>query len=80
MILDSLRFLIDNGRLALHGYVIMENHMHLVASSANLSDEIRNFKSYTARSIIHYLEAQHKGWILHQLSFYKKQHKNDLCR
>jgi REP element-mobilizing transposase RayT len=30
----------------------MENHLHLIGSSANLSKEIGKFKSFTARSII----------------------------
>lgn len=77
ILLDSLKFLIDDGRLALHGYVIMENHMHLLASGENLSKEIKNFKSYTARSIIDLLEEQNNIWILDQLSFYKKQHKSN---
>ncbi|MFO8009612.1 MAG: transposase [Dehalococcoidia bacterium] len=77
IILDSLRFLIDDGRLAIHGYVIMENHIHLIASSENLSEEIKNFKSFTARSIIDHLKAQHNSCILHELSFHRKRHKSD---
>jgi len=77
ILLDSLKFLIDNERLALHSYVIMENHMHLLASGANLSKEIGNLKSYTARSIIDLLEKQHSVSMLNQLSFYKKQHKSN---
>lgn len=52
IVLDSLSFLQRQQRLALYGYVLMENHLHLIASAVNLSKEIGNFKSFTARSII----------------------------
>ncbi len=52
IVLDSLLFLIQNKRIALHGYVLMENHFHAIATSENLIKELGLFKSYTARSII----------------------------
>ena len=52
IIIDSLNLLQCQQRLTLYGYVIMENHLHLIAAAANLSEEIGNFKSFTARSII----------------------------
>ena len=52
IITNSLDFLHSHKRLTLHGYVIMENHLHLIASAENLSKEITTFKSFTARSII----------------------------
>ncbi len=52
ILLDSLGFLIKNNRLILHAYVIMENHLHLVAYAENLAKEIANFKSFTARKCI----------------------------
>jgi REP element-mobilizing transposase RayT len=51
-ILDSCQFLQKQNRWIIYAYVIMENHIHLIASSVNLSKEIGNFKSYTARKII----------------------------
>src|SRR6516162_7460231 len=52
---DSWQFLHDKGRLVLYGYVILENHLHLIASSADLSKEIGDFKSFTARRLIDHL-------------------------
>jgi len=43
IILDSLRYLISCERISLHAYVIMENHLHLIASAENLTKEIANF-------------------------------------
>lgn len=52
IVLDSLRFLQDAQRIAVFGYVVLENHIHLIASAANLSEQIGDFKSFTARKII----------------------------
>ncbi|MUG97640.1 transposase [Scytonema sp. UIC 10036] len=77
IILDSLKFLHQRQRLTLHAYVIMENHLHLIASAATLSKEICNFKSFTARSIIDLLKKDNNNYILNQLEFYKLKHKHD---
>jgi len=77
IILDSLKFLQLENRLQLHAYVILENHLHLIASSSNLQKEIRNFKSFTARQIIEFLKEYKVKYVLDQLKFYKKQHKKD---
>ena len=39
IILDSLQFLHDRHRLSVLGYVILENHLHLIASADNLGKE-----------------------------------------
>lgn len=36
IILDSWQFLQDQQRLTIHGYVILENHLHLVAKAKDL--------------------------------------------
>jgi REP element-mobilizing transposase RayT len=54
VILDSLKFLQDHSRMTVYAYVIMENHLHLVASSLDLSKEFGNFKSFTAHQVIAY--------------------------
>jgi REP element-mobilizing transposase RayT len=77
LLLDSLMFLQNQQRLKLFAYVIMENHLHLLASAAELSKEIGNFKSFTARQIVDYLEEKKHVSLLKQLSFYKSEHKKD---
>ena len=74
---DSWQFLQDNQRLTLYGYVILENHLHLIASSPDLSKEIGDFKSFTARQIIDYLEANHVQTLLRMLRILKARHKAD---
>jgi hypothetical protein len=48
IVLDSLNFLKNQQRLHICGYVIMENHLLLIAAAEKLSREIRTFKSFTA--------------------------------
>ena len=52
IVLDSWRFLHQQERMSLLGYVIMENHLHLIGASENLAKEIGDFKSFTARRIV----------------------------
>jgi REP element-mobilizing transposase RayT len=68
ILLASLRFLQANGRITLYAFVIMENHLHLIAAARDLSKEIANFKSYTARQIIDQYRDQGTTNILHQLA------------
>ena len=76
IVLDSLRYLQNEG-LSLHSYVILENHLHLIAASAQLETDIHRFKSYTARAIIDWLTAQRVKTLLKLLAFSKIRHKKD---
>jgi REP element-mobilizing transposase RayT len=76
-VLDSLQFLQQHERLTVYAYVILENHLHLIASADNLSKEIANFRSYTARQIIGFYKTQNAQYILKQLNYYKLRHKTD---
>ncbi|MEA1935836.1 MAG: transposase [Thermodesulfobacteriota bacterium] len=76
ILLDSLKFLSQDG-MKLYAYVILENHLHLIAQSRQLDKDIARFKSYTAKKLIHYLDKNSVTTILEQLAFYKKAHKTD---
>jgi putative transposase len=76
ILLDSLRFLQTQQRLTLYGYVIMENHLHLIAAAEDLAKQMSNFKSFTARSMIDWLRSyQPKSYWLQQLAAAKQCHK-----
>jgi len=76
IVLNSLQFLQTQQRLTLHSYVIMENHLHLIASAENLSKEMGNFKSFTARSLVDWLqEHQPQSYWLDRLESAKLRHK-----
>ena len=77
IVLDSLDYVQQHKRLCLYGYVILENHLHLIASADDLSKEIGDFKSFTARKIIDYLKDKHVMTIINQLEYYKLPHKQD---
>jgi len=76
ILLQSLRFLMDDG-LNVYAYVILENHLHMIAQSEDLTRDVARFKSFTAKRLIQYLEQNKVKPILEQLAFYKKAHKND---
>lgn len=76
IIFDSLRHLMAEG-LKLHAYVILENHIHLVAQSKRLDSDMARLKSYTSRQLLSYLQKENVKTILDQLAFYKKAHKSE---
>jgi len=54
ILIDSLHHLRTNGRMKLFVFVIMYNHIHLIAKFSRehlLSDVMRDFKKFTARQI-----------------------------
>jgi REP element-mobilizing transposase RayT len=77
IVLDSWKFLEVQSRLRLYGYVIQENHLHFVASAADLSSELKAFKSFTARRIIDLLEQNRALVLLDQLEFHRLRHKTE---
>jgi len=54
IIIDSLKFLVENHRVKVYGFVIMPNHIHLVwkiNENYLLKDVQRDFLKYTAQQI-----------------------------
>ena len=77
IVFDSWRFLQKERGVMIYGYVILENHLHLIASGPDLSEAIGDFKSYTARRIIDFLEERRVSTLLEQLKWHKARHKTD---
>ncbi len=75
--LDCWHYQRKHTGLKLYGYVVLENHLHFVAQAENLNKCVSSFKSFTARQIIDYLQAQHVEQILTRLRFSKRAHKVD---
>jgi putative transposase len=59
------------------GYVILENHLHLVARAPDLSQVMQNFKSWTARQLLDLLQEQGARTLLDQLARLKLDHKTE---
>ncbi|MCK9351370.1 MAG: transposase [Candidatus Paceibacterota bacterium] len=51
IIADSLQFCREHKDLKIHGFVLMLNHIHIIAESPNISDFVRDFKRHTSREI-----------------------------
>ena len=82
IVLDSLRYCQQNKSLQIFGYVIMWNHIHLIANSmiGELSNAIRDFKKFTAKTIISEIETgqeSRREWMLNRFEFNAKKHSRN---
>jgi REP element-mobilizing transposase RayT len=76
ILLDSLTHLQKSDDLKIYAYVILENHLHLIAQSNDISKSMQKFKAFTAYELIKLLEKQNIKTLLDQFAFYKKAHKD----
>jgi REP element-mobilizing transposase RayT len=77
LIIESMTFCQKQKGLILHGYVIMSNHIHVIfqAETGNLSDLVRDFKVFTAKSILKLIEEgpeSRSDWMLKRFEFAAK--------
>ena len=77
IIFDSWRHLQQQRELNLFAYVILENHLHFVASAPELPIVIQRFKSWTARKIIDLLVDRKSETLLRQLRAMKLNYKKE---
>ncbi|SMO76065.1 REP-associated tyrosine transposase [Gracilimonas mengyeensis] len=77
IILDALCYLQNENGVSLYGYVIMPNHLHLIAEDKELSGKLRAFKSFTGRTIVDYLLEKDSKSILRQLDSNKLKNHRD---
>ncbi len=77
IVLDSWRYLMRDREFKLFGYVILENHAHLIASAPELPKAMKDFKSFVARQIIDLLKRRGAEVLLRQLRAHKLRHKVD---
>jgi REP element-mobilizing transposase RayT len=75
IVLDSWRFLQQEADFKIYGYVLLENHLHLIAASADLSRDMQRFKSWTARQLVDYLQQRSSARVLEILARFKRAHK-----
>lgn len=75
VIIDSLSHCIDNKGLKLYAWVIMSNHIHLVAectSPHRLTDFLRDFKKFASKKIVETIceiPESRREWLLDKFSF-----------
>ena len=82
IVIDSLKYCLQNKGLEIYAYVIMSNHVHLLAKSQNdnLSDIIRDFKRHTSKKIIEIIEKENESrreWLLMIFRYAAKGHKRN---
>ena len=82
IVIESFRYAQENKGFQIFAYVIMSNHVHLIAHSSigKLSDTIRDIKKYTAKKIINTIEfmpESRREWLLNQFRFNAAKHKRN---
>ena len=80
LLLESFAYCRENKNLQVHAFVFMSNHVHTIwtAKDNNLSDIIRDFKTFTSKSfikIINETQESRREWLLHMFKFYGKGSK-----
>ncbi len=80
ILIDSLKYCQQKKGLVLNAYVIMPNHVHLIASAKEgfrLSDIIRDFKKFTHHNMMKIIQSDTESrrlWMLHQFAYYATRH------
>ncbi|GGK64597.1 hypothetical protein GCM10011405_10710 [Rufibacter glacialis] len=75
IIIDSLKFCQEKKGLEIYAWVLMSNHLHLIASAKegfHLSNILRDFKKFTSRSLVEAIQKENesrKEWMLHRFQF-----------
>jgi putative transposase len=80
IIIDSFKYCKEHKALNLHAFVIMSNHVHCILSSgkSDLSGTIRDFKTFTSKTIISEINSSSESrreWMLGQMRYYPKTNK-----
>jgi len=74
IIIDSLKYCIENKGLEIYAYMLMSSHLHLIVSSRNgfqLNETIRDFKKHTSKRLVQSIKENsesRKEWILERFS------------
>ncbi|AHM59888.1 transposase [Flammeovirgaceae bacterium 311] len=81
-LLNNLKYCQQHKGLELFAYVVMPNHIHMVASRAagQMGDLLRDFKSFTAKRIILQIrdnpQESRKEWLLQQFSYHGRHQQH----
>ena len=77
IVFDAWRHHQRESALQIFGYVVLENHLHMIARAPKLPEVLKSIKSYTARQIIDLLEQRRADTLLRQLKAHKLGHKTE---
>jgi len=77
IVFEAWRYHQQKSALQIFGFVVLENHFHMIARAPKLSDVLKSIKSYSARQIIDLLVNRNAEVLLRQLSAHKLGHKSE---
>jgi REP element-mobilizing transposase RayT len=85
IVIDAFKYAQSQHQLILYAYVIMSNHVHLIARANDkqkktLSDIIRDFKKFTHHEMMPVIQSEiesRRQWMLHQFKYYAKYNSNN---
>ncbi len=83
IIVDSLKYCIENKGLELYAWCIMSSHVHLIISTetGNLSDIMRDMKRHTSKAILKEIESttqeSRRDWLLFMFKRAGKHNSNN---
>ena len=81
-IINCLDFCIKNKGMILYGYVIMSNHVHMIIQSKDgkLSDLLRDFKKFAAKTILEKIQSEpesRREWMLERFKLATESHSRN---
>lgn len=77
IVLEAWRFRQERDALKIHGYVVLENHLHAVARCDRLPEVWASFKRHTAQRLVELLEARGEQHVLSRLRLPAKAQRPD---
>lgn len=75
LVVNSLKFCIENKGLELFSYCLMPSHLHCICRAigeANLSDILRDFKTFTSKKLIEQIKEEPESRREWMLDYFKK--------
>jgi len=75
IVVNSLQYCQEQKGLEIYAWVLMTNHLHLIADSkegTHLSDVLRDFKKFTSKAVvraIHEEPESRQNWMLYRFAF-----------
>ena len=63
LLIESLAYCREHKALAIHAFVILDNHLHAILSAPDLTRVVADFKRHTARRRLAQLETERCEWL-----------------
>ena len=82
IVIENLNYYTKNRGLIVYAYVVMSNHIHIIiqAKENNLSDILRDFKKFTAKTILEKIQTEpesRREWMLERFKEATKTHSRN---